>query len=750
MHLSPLLKPIKSLAFIATLGTIASLLSACGGGGGSTTPSGNTPVPVTRTFAVGGTVSGLAQGGTLSLGNGVDTLTVTGNGSFSFPSKLASGASFKVTLNNSPGSACTLTNDAGVIAASDVSSVAVSCRPFLLAGAESPFQSLNGMATDTAGNIFVADAISQLILKITPTGVISTFAGSRGLAGSADGVATAASFNLSGNSGIVFDRDGNLLVADTCNGKIRKITSTGMVSTLAGMAGNYCTVFGDRPIPRDGAGGTAIFESLGKIKLDTNGDLLVGDGISAIRRVTTSGVVTSVSFVFDRNAPTANQLNATIDFTPGANGDLFVINSSRRILQVTGGVVSLFAGANPISGEPRNGARLTATFVNPRAIERDAMGNLFIADASSLRKITSDGVVSTLAGSALNTGSADGTGSAAKFVSLRTLALAANGNILAGDSNDRIIRTVTPTGVVSTLAATPLVRDYRDGIAAAARFNPGDQLATDPNGNIYVVDTQQHVIRKITPDGVVSLYAGTLGVRGNANGNRASASFNAPTGLVGDAQGNLYTVDMVGSDPRSLLLQIRKISAAGVVTTLLELGADIQSAISLAVDANGNLAFTTSIGGVVYRVSAAGVLSVLFTKDRVEQLLNRSDNSFVPQGIVFDASGNLYVSDTGYLVVYKLNPAGVLSLFAGTSGVRGIADGPVGTASFNFSDLDYLAADAVGNVFLSGQGRLRKISPAGVTSTPVLSWGNPALGGLVVSKGILYGMTRYAVLQVGL
>lgn len=188
MHLSPLLKPIKSLAFIATLGTIASLLSACGGGGGSTTPSGNTPVPVTRTFAVGGTVSGLAQGGTLSLGNGVDTLTVTGNGSFSFPSKLASGASFKVTLNNSPGSACTLTNDAGVIAASDVSSVAVNCRPFLLAGAESPFQSLNGMATDTAGNIFVADAISQLILKITPTGVISTFAGSRGLAGSADGV----------------------------------------------------------------------------------------------------------------------------------------------------------------------------------------------------------------------------------------------------------------------------------------------------------------------------------------------------------------------------------------------------------------------------------------------------------------------------------------------------------------------------------------------------------------------------------
>ena len=190
----------------------------------------------------------------------------------------------------------------------------------------------------------------------------------------------------------------------------------------------------------------------------------------------------------------------------------------------------------------------------------DGSGNLYVADSNNnmIRKITSAGVVTTLAGS-ITSGHADGTGAAASFYNPFGVAVDGSGNLYVGDTRNHMIRKITSAGAVTTLAGST-TPGSADGTGVTAYFNLPGGVAVDGSGNIYVADGNNNMIRKITSAGAVTTLAGST-TYGYADGTGIAASFNYPWGVAVDGSGNLYVADNNNN-------MIRKITSAGVVTTL--------------------------------------------------------------------------------------------------------------------------------------------------------------------------------------
>jgi sugar lactone lactonase YvrE len=319
------------------------------------------------------------------------------------------------------------------------------------------------------------------------TAMVTTLAGQAGSKGSADGNGAAARFD--NPLGIACDAAGNLYVADDINNTFRKITSAGQVTTLAGKAGATGGA--------DGMGAAARFAGPFGVACDAAGNLYVteSDG-DTIRKITPARKVT------------------TLAGKAGAPGSA-------------------------------NGRGAAARFDGPCGIARDAAGNLYVADASdfTIRKITPAAVVTTLAGRAGSEGSADGSRAAARFLTPQGIACDAAGNLYVADTDNDTIRKITPAGLVTTLAGKAGIVGSADGSGAAARFNNPHGIACDAAGNIYVADSDNCAIRKITPAGLVTTLAGKAGVMGSADGSGAAAGFYTPNGIACDAAGTLYVAD---------------------------------------------------------------------------------------------------------------------------------------------------------------------------------------------------------------
>ena len=286
----------------------------------------------------------------------------------------------------------------------------------------------------------------------------------------------------------------------------------------------------------------------------------------------------------------------------------------------------------------------------------DALGNIYVSNISNnlIRKITPAGVVTTLAGSSV--GYANGTGTSATFNFPMGVAVDALGNIYVADILNNSIRKITPAGVVTTLAS--------------AVFNRPKGVAVDALGNVYVADTSNNVIRKITPAGVVTTLAGGGSVGGTASGHDNStgttATFNSPIGVAVDALGNVYVADTSNN-------LIRKITPAGVVTTLAGGGsvegtapghadgtgtsATFNSPRGVAVDALGNIYVVDNSNNLIRKITPAGVVTTLAGGGSVGYADGTGTRATfnLPIGVAVDALGNVYVADSGNNLIRKID-----------------------------------------------------------------------------------------------
>jgi streptogramin lyase len=276
-----------------------------------------------------------------------------------------------------------------------------------------------------------------------------------------------------------------------------------------------------------------------------------------------------------------------------------------------------------------------------------------------------NGMVTTFAGN--SQGFADGTGSAALFNMPIGLVKDASGNLFVCDRDNHRIRKITPAGVVTTFAGGTM--GFTDGSGSAARFNQPYCITIDGSGNLYVGDRMNHAIRKITPAAVVTTLAGN-GSAGNQNGTGTAAMFNEPLGIAADASGNIYVADYING-------LIRKITPAGVTTTLLNSG----QVFGLTFDAAGNLYYTTYSRQQVMKYNNANGATVVAGQSSTSGNADGTGNAATfnfPSGITVDGNGNLYVCDVFNSRIRKITPAGVVTTFAGTA--PGANDG-VGTAA---------------------------------------------------------------------
>ena len=335
-------------------------------------------------------------------------------------------------------------------------------------------------------------------------------------------------------------------------------------------------------------------------------------------------VVTLTDVVFAGEATTGG-----LSVTPGT-----ITNSGAQTVSLN--LPATFTAVDTLAGNGTaaflDGTGTAARFDSPSGVAVDAQGNVYVGDRVNrrIRKITPGGVVTTIAGSGA-AGSADGTGAAATFNDPQGVAVDRNGNVFVADTGNHRIRRITPGGVVTTLAGSSL--GFAEGTGAAAQFNKLAGLAVGADGNLYVADTDNHRIRRVTPAGVVSTFAGS-GVAGGANASGSSAELDQPTAIAVDKFGNLFVGEFAGH-------RIRKITPAAAVSTYAGTGA-IGSANGPAASATFNATW----------------------------------------GIALDHAGTVFVADADNDVIRTITPDGTVSTLAGTVGVFGFQDGALATAKF--------------------------------------------------------------------
>jgi hypothetical protein len=603
------------------------------------------------------------------------------------------------------------------------------------AGSVARFFGPTAVSVDNAGNIYVADSFNQVIRKVTPAGELTTLAGQAGSYGAADGTGSDARFSFLNGASVGVDSAGNVYVADTSNHTIRKVTPGGLVTTIAGLAGS--------PGSANGTGRTARFSYPFGVAADAVGNVYVADsGNGAIRKLTPAGtnwVVTTLaglagSYGSADGTNNAARFSFPVGVTVDSAGILYVADPDnhniRKITPVgTSVVVTTLAGdasikdqfGNPVGGYA-DGTNSAARFKRPIDVAVDSAGNLYVADEgnSVIRKLTPEGtnwVVTTLAGVALTPGSTDGIGSAARFDFPFGVAVDASANVYVADTTSDAIRKLTPAGtnwVVTTVAGLGGHYGSTEGLGPDARFAGPSGIALDSVGNAYVADQVNHTIRKVTADGLVTTVAGLAGYAGSADGTNNEARFNYPSSVTVDSAGNLYIAD-------SSFNLIRKVTPVGtnwVVTTLAGPAGTIDQDASqgtadggsaarfifprgVAVDKGGNVYVADMVNSTIRKVLPSGFVTTL-AGSGVWGSKDGTGNSAQfnwPLSVAVDSATNIYVADTLNHTIRKVTRARAVTTLAGFPGTAGNVDGIGSSARFHCPS--GVAVDPAGNIYVA-------------------------------------------------
>jgi uncharacterized protein (TIGR03437 family) len=568
-----------------------------------------------------------------------------------------------------------------------------------------------GIAMDATGNLFIADSLNGRIRRVSPRGIITTVAGGgtsfpttgtpavKANLGSVGGVATDSAGNLfisasalvrvskdglitrlaedcCARTGLATDAAGNLFVADGFNRRVRKVAPNGMISTVAGTGA----------LGNSGDGGPATSAQLvtpNSVAVDAAGNLFITD-VNSVRKVSPGGIITTVTQAFssyrgDRGLAIRSGAFSPVGAAADSAGNLFLADrdinrDSNRILVVSpDGAINTAAGNGALSYSGDGGPATEAQWDSPAGVAVDAAGNLLIADLGNnrVRKISPDRTVTALAGNGQAGDSGDG-GQATDAQLLRPASVAVDllGNVFIADAQNNRVRKVSPGGIVTTLAGNGTSGYSGDGGAAtSARLNEPSGVAVDASGNVFISDTANLRIRKVTPAGVITTVAGRGpgGFSSTGDGGAATDAYlYGPRGIYLDTAGNLFIADKS---------RVRKISPGGLITT-------VAGTQPFGVAGDGGPATSVELGTVP---SVAG-----------------------------DASGNLYILDAGRQRVYRVAPGGTITTIAGGSGIGYSGDGgPATTALVQLSSLSGLALDSQGTIYIadSGNNAVRRLTP---------------------------------------
>jgi len=359
-----------------------------------------------------------------------------------------------------------------------------------------------GVAIDASGNLYIADYANSAIRKVSNLGIITTIAGNNTAGYSGDGgAATAAELNAP--HGVAVDASGNVYIADESNQRIRKVNTSGIISTIAG-------------------NGTGAYS---------------GDG----------------------GAATAAQIYNPYGVAVDASGNVYIADeSNHRIRKVnTSGIISTIAGNGTGAYSGDGGAATAAELHFPNGVVVDASGNLYIADTYNyrIRKVNTAGIITTIAGNGIGAYSGDGGAATAAELHYPTnLTIDASGNMYIADFNNYRIRKVSTSGFISTIAGNGNLGYSGDGGAAtAAELGVTEGVTVDAAGNVYFADSKNNCIRKISTSGIISTIAGNGAPGYSGDGGSATAAeLYYPYGVVIDASGNVYFADTFNNRIRKL------------------------------------------------------------------------------------------------------------------------------------------------------------------------------------------------------
>jgi sugar lactone lactonase YvrE len=593
----------------------------------------------------------------------------------------------------------------------------------------------SGVAVDRFGNIFIAERSNCRIRKVSAlTGVISTVAGTGTSCWHSGDGGPATSATLNDPSGVAVDSSGNLFIADTNNCLVREVSaSTGAISTLAGTLPDitgllHCGYSGD--------GGLATSAKLGfpnGVAVDGSGNILIADTTNcAIRKISASaGTISTVAgmgscgYSGDGGLATSAQLSGTFGVAVDRSGNIFIADTGNclvREVSASNVHISTVAGDDILGcGYSGDGASATVAQLNqPYGVAVDSSGDILIADYqnSVIREVSvSTGNISTFAGVAvpdpnhvgkmIGFPAYSGDGDAAKNAELGFLnatpwaagmATDRFGNVFIADTANSVIREVSAsTGIITTVAGNGFIGYSGDGgpATSAVLFGPRD-VAVDGSGNIFIVDSGNCVIRKVTAStGIISTVAGTPP---DSSGNYF-CDYSGDGGPATSAQ--LYPIDLL-------------LPAGGV-----------------AVDSSGNIFIADSGNNVIREVSAAtGIITTVagigglgFGGDSGDGGIATSALLSTPYGVAVDSAGNIFIADTQNYVIREVmavngniyTVAGNLTLGQGFSG----DGGPASSAQLRFLFGD-LFLDSAGNLFIPDPANcvIREVSGStGIIST---------------------------------
>ena len=584
-----------------------------------------------------------------------------------------------------------------------------------------------GIAVDSAGNVYVADTFNQRIRRVSPSGVIATVAGTGEQGFSGDG-GLATSARLSNPTGVALDGAGNLYIADTDNKRIRRVSPAGVITTVPG--------------------GSNV--DLVSIAADGTGNLYIVDSNTAtVRSVSPSGAV-AVVFSTGLSYPTGVAVDGA--------GILYVADSShhRVVRRVGPSIFTPVAGTGDSGFSGDGGVASSARLSAPVGVAVNPAGNLYIADRNNYRirrmsapsGMSYSGIISTVAGNGNEWYSGDGGPATSAQISYPDgVALDGAGNLFISD--DHRIRRVSPSGIITTVAGTGVAGYSGDnGPATSAQINAPIGVVVDGAGNLFFADFHAFCVRRVSPAGIITTVAGNgkWGFSGDG-GPATSAQVSQPDGLALDAAGNLYIADWGNG-------RIRRVSPSGIIATVAGGGsslgdggqatsARVSNPRGIAVDVMGNLYIAEQTGERIRRVSPAGIITTVtgtgtggFSGDGGPATSAQVRN---PLGVAVDGTGNLYIADSGNHRIRRVSPSAtpfqppLISTVAGDGTELYSGDGgPASSAQIPWPRT--LTLDSAGRVYVTTFNAIRMLAPTCTASaTPAVLAAPPGGGPLTLT-----------------